>query len=154
MTADNQTQERLATDAFVNAVYDDQIREKLRDKAPVSISEALRNVRQIAVNREIEKQRVKQSARSVEVKTEENAEMKELRTKLAKLETELQKFNAEKPSFKRERKAIICRYCHLPGHIERYCPFNPNNQLIPSGKVQLTDEMMKKLQGNGKGQTS
>ena len=68
-SADEQTKERLATDAFVNAIADDQVREKLRDRTPGSISEALRSVRQIAVNRDIEKQRVKQAARTVNVTT-------------------------------------------------------------------------------------
>jgi hypothetical protein len=151
-TADSQTRERLATDAFVNAIADDCVREKLRDKTPSSVTEALKSVRQIAVNREIEKQRVKQTARRVEASSSnENDGDRKLQNKIAKLEAELKQFQSERPKMKQPR---LCYFCSLPGHVKKFCPFDPANHLLPSCKVQMADTKPFDKSGNGKGQTS
>ena len=153
MTADDLTKDRLATDAFVNAISDDSVREKLRDKAPVTISQALREVRQIAVNREIEKQRAKQTVRSVEMKpsSKENDEVMKLQEKLSKLEAELKKFHGERLQVKKPR---VCYHCSLPGHVKKFCPFDPCNQMLPSVKAQTAGNLVPQRQGNFTGQTS
>ena len=49
--------ERLGVQAFVNAIPDDEIRGKVRDAHPTTVSDALRRVRQVEADRSLEKQR-------------------------------------------------------------------------------------------------
>ena len=56
-TADGFTQNRLAKDAFINAIQDPAIRERLRDKNTQSLRECLSEARRIETNIQVEKSR-------------------------------------------------------------------------------------------------
>ena len=58
--ANESTRERLGVHAFVNAISDDTLRQKVRDAHPVSIQAALDRVRQVEADQVIEQQRHKQ----------------------------------------------------------------------------------------------
>ena len=56
---DDKTRDRLVRDAFLNAIEDEIIREKLRDRNPSSLADAVREARCLAANKELEKSRAK-----------------------------------------------------------------------------------------------
>ena len=56
-SANEATRERLAVGAYINAIPDDQLRQKLRDSAMKTIEEVLQRVRKLEADQAIEKQR-------------------------------------------------------------------------------------------------
>lgn len=131
--AEEPTRCRLATDAFVNAIADDKIREKLRDRAPKTIEEALKAARQLAASRELEKQRV--NLRAVQDKEErptESEEVRQLREELRQVKADLQELRSpagtaakgdyKKPGRYRQPRTVVCFQCNEPGHIRKWCP--------------------------------
>ena len=128
--AEEPTRCRLATDAFVNAVADDRVREKLRDRAPETIEEALRMARQLAASRELEKRRVRAVCEG-EGAQAEDTEVRQLREELRQVRAELEKFRSPTGKVKKGdgKKAgpgrqwgnLVCFNCNQPGHIRRWC---------------------------------
>ena len=121
--SDEKTQNRLARDAFIGAVADDRVREKLRDRAPAKLEEALKLARQLAASRELEKQRVRMVAAESEP---EKDEVRQLREELSQMRADLQK---RKDKWRRKDKnkgkppkTVICYHCKQPGHMQRWCP--------------------------------
>ena len=127
--SDEKTKNRLAKDAFIGAVADDKVREKLRDRAPTNLEEALKLARQFSASRELEKQRVRMVATEEETETETKAEkdeVRQLREELSKLKTSLKQKPKDRWKKGRDKektsKTVICYHCQQPGHIQRWCP--------------------------------
>ena len=149
---DDRTRDRLARDAFVNAVADESIREKLRDRNPGSLADAVREAICFAANKELEKGRMK----VVTPKSKsEKSELQQLKEQVRQLE-----IGAEQPAkpqkkpgqnFKRKdrgqpsgsqsrsktpRDPPSCWRCAQKGHLSRWCPFSDEQieELKRSGK--------------------
>ena len=121
--SDEKTKNRLAKDAFIGAVADDKVREKLRDRAPAHLEEALKLARQLTASRELEKQRVRMVAAEVET---EKDEVRQLREELSQLRADLKQKSKDKwkkgKGQDKTPKTVICFHCHQQGHIQRWCP--------------------------------
>lgn len=158
------TQNRLAVQGFINAVTDDKTREKLRDRNPKSVDEAVQMAHQVECNLTLEKVRQKTietsseekkkksttQARKVEEEkaSEKDPRLQALEDKVAQLQEELNKVNVtpgkqtSKPQKNQQsrprRDDIICYSCRLPGHIRRRCPYRNNPQTsFPSVRGQM-----------------
>ena len=99
------TIERLAVHAFVNAIEEDILRQKLRDMHPTTLQSALEKVRQIEADQAIEKQRVRQqhpedtqkeAAKAVHQTAPEDR-VKELEEQLKKLQAEFKSRQTNRP---------------------------------------------------------
>ena len=146
------TQERLAAQAFINAIPEDDIRNKVRDTHPKTVAETLQQIRQVEADIAIEQQRksqdktsekVRESARTLKMEdTGEKLKVLEeqMKTLLARVEEkgvgEKKKEADEarrtargagrgRPAWGRGRgRGIRARGCYLCGgpHFLRECP--------------------------------
>ena len=103
------TRERLGAQAFVNAIPEDHVRNKVRDAHPRTVAEALERVRQVEADLSIEKQRARQvedgetskdkPRAGARIVTEEESQdkMRALEEKLKALQTQLEGKTSEKP---------------------------------------------------------
>ena len=126
-SADIITRDKLAKDAFVNAVADDYVRGKLREHNPTVLKDALLEARRLAANQEIEKTRTKETVRvAAEQPPEKDAELEKLRQEVKQLK--LRNKNSRAPRHqgrnveKKARNPPTCFKCYQPGHIARWCP--------------------------------
>ena len=143
--ADEQTRNRLAKDAYLNAVGDDTVRRKLRDKNPRTLEEAVQESHRFAANKELEKD----SSKSSRSDKSEKSEVKKLREQIRQLKigSESETLPPKTPSPRtqpreegqwKRRSSFgppVCWRCSKKGHISRWCPF--------------TDAQMEQMRRNG-----
>ena len=129
---DEKTRDRLAKDAFINAISDEIVREKLRDKNPRTLAEAVEEAKRISANRELEKTRTKTTVRRTKTKAEKN-EIEELRAQIRQLQERGREEKEEKTDEKTvqghwkvrsPREPPTCWKCGKKGHLARWCPFS------------------------------
>ena len=95
---DESVRNMIATRNFVNAIADASIREKLRERMPQTLEKALKDVRQIAANKEVEEQLTQQSGKCKNVE-----EVRRLEEKLEKFEKDLSKMRDTRKSRPKEQ---------------------------------------------------
>ena len=159
-TSDSDTREMLMVESFINAIHNDGLREKLRDKTPHTLNEALHEIRTLAANKELEMTRrsgkvgeTGKRVQQVSEKTEDSQLLQKVQKQLEELQIELEKFknSTVKGSQKkdRERKVPQCYHCKMDGHIKKWCPFLQKGQ-VPIFNSQVPPPTPK--QGNLQGQ--
>ena len=168
--ADHATREQMTKDAFINAIADDSIRSKLRDKNPRSLKECLNEGKLLETNQKIEQTRTKSSVSSVKVVTQEAEQRsRSMKTEVRKLRDEVSRLrkmtvrggthcksrppaNFARP-VKQYRRDIECYKCTMKGHIAKACPF-PDETItrwVKEGLIALPFSRRKQQEnGNGK----
>ena len=161
--ADDEIRDRLAKDSFVNAIGDRNIREKLRDKNPATLSQTLQDACRFSANVNAERTRARMIT---EVKEEPNSrdEIEDLRQQIKQLSTTFsgerqKKQKKTKPKQKIQtvqlaeedkgktgywknrspRTPPTCFRCGKKGHIARWCPFT--DAQLKEMKRAETDEV-------------
>ena len=126
---DDETRDRIARDAFINAVSDNVIREKLRDQNPRTLADAVRESSRLAANRALEKTRVKETIRQ---SSTQDSELQQLRDEVERLKRRPRRRGARPDQGRategqwRQRNPGFpptCWKCYRKGHIARWCPF-------------------------------
>ena len=158
---DESVRNLIATRSFMDAILDGSIREKLRERMPSTLEKALKDVRQIAANKEVEDHL---SQRTTKCKNVE--EVRRLEEKLEKFEKDLTQMRDARRGKPRGRGRgrggpPICFLCQMPGHVRRWCPFQNNNggptMMNSNGGPNMMNNSggpsMMKPQGNFPGQT-
>ena len=146
--ADRETRDRLAKDAFVNAIESQTLREKLRDKHLPTLKKSLEEARRLSTNIDIEKTRGKPSSSEKTPPSKANNEKTGLQEQVRRLQDDLDRLKKQdqrrvpqtkpKPQHRQAEnlgrgKPLTCFECARPGHIAKYCP-------VPS---QLVDEWIR-----------
>ena len=140
--------ERLGVHAFVNAITDDDLRQKVRDAHPSTIQAALDRVRQVEADQAIEEQRHHRTddakgAIHVVYNEESEREIKSLKSEVEELRKELRqrlsespsksegsganrnprrRYDGERESGTRNPRGLRCYFCDSPDHLLRGCP--------------------------------
>ena len=89
------TQERLAVHAFINAITEDDLRQRVRDSHPFSVEMALSRVRQVEADQAVERQRHSQRESSHQKEKAQVLQGEDDRKEIEELKTELQKLRVE-----------------------------------------------------------
>ena len=143
-TAGSPTQERLAMGAFINAIPNDQLRQKLRDSDLKTMEEVLNRIRKLEADQEIEAQRggKKKEVRAVQDERSQDGRMKELEKQVRNLQAvkgRSQRSDGRIPQRGRgsrrpwpggrgrgrgtnSRQPRVCFFCEAPNHFLRECP--------------------------------
>lgn len=109
-SANDSTKERLSIHAFVNAITDDGLRQKVRDAHPSTVQAALDRVRQVEADQAIEKQRrhhvdsAKGTAHTVFTDVNQQ-KIKNLESEVEDLRRKLEQRLSEKPATKENSEA-------------------------------------------------
>ena len=142
-TTDAQTRDRLSRDSFINALSNSSLREKVRDRAPPTLKEALKEAKRLQTNMEMEQVRskgpgavkhsVKQISQTDSFHVHDNSDLasqvRRLESDLAKLKTARggPKQSAKKQSRPTrtvgQKRVPVCWNCTIQGHTNKYCPF-------------------------------
>lgn len=143
---DEPVQDLIATRNFINAITDASVREKLRERMPQTMEKALKDVRQIAANKEVEEQLMQQQTG----RCKNMEEVRRLEEKLEKFEKDLTMMkdvrkDRSKDQSKSKKGPPTCYNCQLPGHIRRWCPFEERKTSV--------NPTMRRFEGNLPGQT-
>ena len=149
--ADDNIRDRLAKDAFINAIADGDVRQKLRDKNPSTLADSLREAKRFAANQELERGRMEKGP-SKSSKAEKS-ELQQLRQQVRRMndgddETVSSKKQTT-PSFRNQmsggsqwkvrnpREPPKCWRCYMKGHVMRWCPFTDEQiaEIRRAGKI-------------------
>ena len=152
-TADEKTLDELNKEHFINALTDESLRVMVRFKDPTTLQDALKMAERIAAHSDQEKRLVKRNVvKVVDDRTEmaeKDEEIKHLSERLAKLESSRpyqadQKADSQKKqkSKKTGRTPPKCWKCNLPGHVQRYCPFDPHNPRMQGASFPVPRQQM------------
>ena len=126
----------------MNVVSDEVVCEKLRDKNPATLANAVAESKRLAANREIEESRTKTAS------MKSKSELQQLREKVRQLSQEKETTPKQTgPNFRNKQKGSqwkirnpkeppTCWTCAMKGHVARWCPF--------------TDEQIKDMKREGK----
>ena len=137
--SNDETKERLGVHAFVNAITDDGLRQKVRDAHPSTIQAALDRVRQVEADQAIEQQRHHKTDDTkgvIHVVHDEESEqnMRDLKKEVEELRRELKqklsgatsKSEGQNPRGNsrgpRNPRGLKCYFCDSPDHLLRDCP--------------------------------
>ena len=173
-TSDEDTRQNIARDFFTEAITDQVVREKLRDRNLTTLKESVVEARRFQTNRDIEKNREKTAARTTEVKPEKTKKSQEgssspLRKEVRRLREEVAKLRKDggggsgkqtRPPPSRQfsrnvmKRTPKCYKCTLPGHIARNCPYSEETitEWVHQGRISVP--VLRKRgssQGNGTG---
>lgn len=144
-TANAATQDRLAISAFIEAIQEDKLRQKLRDSDLSTMEQVLQRIRKLEADQEIESQRggSKKAVRAIQVGEEEEARIQKIEEQIQSLQTTSRgrgRRGANRTSrgnrgtgrpWPRGRgrgrgngseAAGLCYFCGLPDHYMRDCP--------------------------------
>ena len=134
-TSDQDTREMLMVESFVNAINDDGLREKLRDRIPKTLNESLHEIRTLSENKELERNRRSKKCQNVSEKSGEEDLVSQVQEQLKVLQDELKQYKKGKTGNEGGQKrrdsgkrVPECYYCHLKGHIKRWCPLLQEGQ--------------------------
>ena len=151
---DDETRDRIARDAFLNAISDDSIREKLRDQNPKTLADAVRESKRLAANQDLEKTRVKGAVRQISADQTEIEELKAQIKKLGQMKPRRQRSrNQQSRAMEGQWKSRdpgnppTCWRCHKKGHIARWCPFT-DEQIAEMKKTRKTSAQTTETSGN------
>ena len=138
----------MARDAFVNAVSDEKVREKLRDKNPATLSDAVTESKRLTANKEIGEGRTKA------VSTKGENELQQLKEKVRQLSMSKEPTSTQEKSgldFRQKQKGNwklrspreppTCWRCAMKGHVSRWCPFTNDQieEMKKAGKIPTTE---------------
>ena len=157
---DDTTRDRIARDAFLNAITDDSVREKLRDLNPKTLAEAVRESRRLAANKDLEKGRAKGTLRQTAV---DQTEIQKLQEQIQSLKTSQKsrrggsneqqgrgtegQWRSRNPGY-----PPTCWRCFMKGHLARWCPFTDEEiaKMKKEGRIpaQIGQKTPESEQGN------
>ena len=163
--------EQMTRDAFINAIADDAVRSKLRDRNLKTLKECLSEAKLLETNQKIERTWTKASS-SVKTVTQEKdqrscdvqSEVRKLRDEVSRLRKMTVKGGTHCKSrppttfartVKQYRRDIECYKCTMRGHIAKSCPF-PDETItrwVKEGLISLPFSR-RKPQENGNGKSS
>ena len=139
-SVDSSTRDTIATDHFVNAITNINVRQKLREKHPKDLSTAIREARQILADQETETMLTKRSGDRAHMIEESDTEVDRLRQQVCLLQKTVEDRSEKKTKeasdgkgetkqTKARRRVLppTCYHCGYVGHVQRWCP-----QLMPS----------------------
>ena len=157
----DEVRDRLAVQAFINAITDDHVRQKVRDIHPRGVEEALRSVRQVEADQVFERQRRRQVNSPVKKTKDENVrviggdeKIKQLEKQVKDLQMKLEKKDqtakaadqagrVPRPGARggeswrrRPRRMNVCWYCGGPDHFQRECPMKFQQQMSQGPPAQ------------------
>ena len=137
-SANDSVKERLAVEAFIGAVEDDEIRQKLRDSNIKKLEEVLQRVRKLEADQVIENQRAKEKKTVRAVQQKEDDRMTRLEEEVRTLQasrsgggrgvpTSTQNGESRGPQVgnrgRGRGKPRLCFFCDSPDHVQRNCPY-------------------------------
>ena len=139
-------------DCFIDAIKERGIRQKVRDGGPKTFADAVDLGKRLVFNQTIEDDRVRQVEEVPTTPTppvldfsRQMADLDERIKKLGDLEVKQKQGRDKKKGGPRSprsprgkpRKPLVCYYCRLEGHIQRYCPFKSGAEMRqPQGVFQ------------------
>ena len=157
-STDDETRDRIARDAFINAVSDNVIREKLRDQNPRTLADAVRESSRLSANRDLEKTRVKETVRQ---SSGQDLDYQQLRDEIEKLKQRRPRRRSSRPEQSRVAESQwrprnpgfppTCWKCYRKGHIARWCPFTDEEieEMRAAGKIPVSRYPAERSQNPG-----
>ena len=137
-SANDSVKERLAVEAFIGAVEDDELRQKLRDSNIKKLEEVLQRVRKLEADQVIERQRAKEKKTVRTIQKDEDDRMTRLEEEVRTLQasrsgggrgvpTSTQNGESRGPQVgnrgRGRGKPRLCFFCDSPDHMQRNCPY-------------------------------
>ena len=134
------TRERQAANAFVGAITDEVLRNKLRDRDPKKLQDAVSQVRSIENQILMEKQRARAEKidRSHRVSCPEDDQIKALTEAINQLTVRVERKDVpdvgktKSQKTDKQKRTFRCYHCKEPGHIRRNCPQRLAKSQIPA----------------------
>ena len=161
---DQDVRERIAKDCFTEAIADQRLREKLRDKNLKTLQESVTEARRLQTNLEMEAARVKEARPTVRQtvdreSTDSNSlqeEVRRMRSEIAALKKRESR-KKEKSSSSRaravteQRRPVKCYKCTLEGHMAKNCPYSDEviSGWLRDGRITVP-RFFKKENGTGR----